>query len=80
MLHGRSGLDRVTEAEIDDLLLRVREKDNSTMVVVTHDIREARRLGGRVAVLHEGRLLAIDGIEQLANSENALVRALVSEA
>jgi phospholipid/cholesterol/gamma-HCH transport system ATP-binding protein len=75
-----SGLDRVTEAEIDALLLRVRNKDNSTMVIVTHDIREARRLGGRVAVLDQGSLIAIGSIEELAANENALVRALVSEA
>ncbi len=75
-----SGLDRVTEAEIDALLLRVRDKDNSTMVIVTHDIREARRLGGRVAVLDQGSLIAIGSLEELAANENALVRALVSEA
>lgn len=74
-----SGLDRVTEAEIDALLLRVRDKDNSTMVIVTHDIREARRLGGRVAVLDQGSLIAIGSLEELAANENALVRALVSE-
>jgi phospholipid/cholesterol/gamma-HCH transport system ATP-binding protein len=75
-----SGLDCVTEAEIDALLLRVRDKDNSTMVIVTHDIREARRLGGRVAVLDQGSLIAIGSLEELAANENALVRALVSEA
>jgi phospholipid/cholesterol/gamma-HCH transport system ATP-binding protein len=75
-----SGLDRVTEAEIDALLLRVRDKDNSTMVIVTHDIREARRLGGRVAVLNKGSLIAIGSIEELAANDNELVRALVSEA
>jgi phospholipid/cholesterol/gamma-HCH transport system ATP-binding protein len=75
-----SGLDRVTEAEIDALLTRVRDKDNSTMVIVTHDIREARRLGGRLAVLDQGSLIATGSIEELAANENALVRALVSEA
>jgi ABC-type transporter Mla maintaining outer membrane lipid asymmetry ATPase subunit MlaF len=49
------------------------------MVIVTHDTREARRVGDRVAVLDNGSLIAIGGIEELAKSENALVRALVSE-
>ena len=75
-----SGLDRVTEAEIDALLLRVRDKDKSTMVIVTHDIREARRLGARIAVLDQGNLIAIGSLDELAANENALVRALVSEA
>jgi ABC-type transporter Mla maintaining outer membrane lipid asymmetry ATPase subunit MlaF len=75
-----SELDRVTASEIDDLLLRVRETRKPTMVIVTHDTREARRVGDRVAVLDNGSLIAIGGLDELANGENALVRALVSEA
>ncbi len=75
-----SGLDRVTAAEIDDLLLRVRAKTNPAMVIVTHDIDEARRLSDRVAVLDRGSLIAMGKIEDLANSEIPLVRALVSRA
>lgn len=75
-----SGLDRVTASEIDDLLLRVRERDNTAMVIVTHDTREARRLGDRVGVLNNGNLIAVGGIEELAKNENALVRELISEA
>ena len=75
-----SGLDRVTASEIDDLLLRVRKRDNPTMVIVTHDTREARRLGDRVGVLNNGNLIAIGGIDELAKNESALVRALVSES
>ena len=75
-----SGLDRVTASEIDDLLLRVRKRDNTTMVIVTHDTREARRLGDRVGVLDHGNLIAIGGIDELAKNQSALVRALVSEA
>jgi phospholipid/cholesterol/gamma-HCH transport system ATP-binding protein len=75
-----SGLDRVTESEIDDLLMRVRERDKTTMLIVTHDIREARRIGNRVAVLDKGSLIAVGSVDELAKNENALVRALVSEA
>ncbi len=74
-----SGLDRVTASEIDDLLLRVRKRDNTTMVIVTHDTREARRLGDRVGVLDNGNLIAVGGIDELAKNQSALVRALVSE-
>ena len=74
-----SGLDRVTAGEIDDLLLRVRDRDSTTMVIVTHDTHEARRLGDRIAVLDNGNLIAIDDIDALAGNQNALVRTLVSE-
>jgi phospholipid/cholesterol/gamma-HCH transport system ATP-binding protein len=75
-----SGLDRVTASEIDDLLLRVRKRDNSTMVIVTHDTREARRLADRVGILDNGSLIAVGRMDELAMNESALVRALVSEA
>ena len=72
-----SGLDRVTGSEIDDLLLGLKGK--VTMVIVTHDLREARRVGDRLAVLDKGRLLAIGTMQELENHENHLVRSLVSE-
>jgi phospholipid/cholesterol/gamma-HCH transport system ATP-binding protein len=75
-----SGLDLVTESEIDELLLRVRDRDKTTMLIVTHDIREARRVGDRVAVLDKGSLVAVGSVDELAKHGNALVRALVSEA
>jgi phospholipid/cholesterol/gamma-HCH transport system ATP-binding protein len=75
-----SGLDRVTASEIDDLLLRVRKRDGTTMVIVTHDTREARRIGDRVAVLDNGNLVAVGRMDDLATNQSALVRALVSEA
>jgi phospholipid/cholesterol/gamma-HCH transport system ATP-binding protein len=74
-----SGLDRVTSSEIDDLLLSLKEKKKTTMVIVTHDIRGARRVGDRLAVLDQGRLVAIGKAQELENDANPLVRALVSE-
>jgi phospholipid/cholesterol/gamma-HCH transport system ATP-binding protein len=75
-----SGLDRVTASEIDNLLLRIQKRDNTTMVIVTHDTREARRVGDRIGVLDSGNLIAVGGMDELARNPNALVRALVSEA
>ena len=75
-----SGLDRVTASEIDDLLLRVRKRDNTTMVIVTHDTREAHRVADRVGVLDNGNLIAVGAMDELAKNQNALVRALVSES
>ncbi len=74
-----SGLDRVSASEIDELLLGIKKKEKTTMVIVTHDIRGARRVGDRLAVLDQGKLAAIGTAEELEGSDNKLVRALVSE-
>ncbi len=72
-----SGLDRVTASEIDELLLRL--KGRVTMIIVTHDVREARHVGDRVAVLDKGHLLALGPLRELESSDNEFVRRLVSE-
>jgi phospholipid/cholesterol/gamma-HCH transport system ATP-binding protein len=74
-----SGLDSVTAGEIDDLLLKLKEKGKTTMVIVTHDICGVRRVGDRLAVLDGGRIIAIGKVEELQKNENPLVKALVSE-
>jgi phospholipid/cholesterol/gamma-HCH transport system ATP-binding protein len=74
-----SGLDRVTAGEIDALLVSIKETQKTTMVVITHDPFGARRVGDRIAVLDQGRLLAIGTAADLERNESALVRALISE-
>ena len=74
-----SGLDRITALEMDNLLLEVRKKNKTTMVIVTHDVREARQIGDRLAVLDEGKLVALGTAQELEQHANEVVRALVSE-
>jgi phospholipid/cholesterol/gamma-HCH transport system ATP-binding protein len=72
-----SGLDPVTASEIDGLLLKLKKGRKPTMLIVTHDNRSARRLADRLAVLDEGRIVAVGKIAELEKSDNALVRALL---
>lgn len=72
-----SGLDRITASEIDDLLIE--QKRRTTMIIVTHDVHGARRIGDRFAVLDQGRLAALGKPEDLGEHENETVRKLVTE-
>lgn len=69
-----SGLDPVTAAEIDELLLDLKLREKTTLVIVTHNIPSARRIGDELAMLHQGRILAHGTPEQLEDSEHELVR------
>lgn len=69
-----SGLDPVTSREIDELLLDLKRTEKTTLVVVTHNIPSARRIGDELAMLHEGRILARGAPEELERSEHELVR------
>ena len=71
-----SGLDRITASEIDELLLREKVERRTTLIVVTHDVRGARRLADRIAVLDQGRLIADGTVEEVQHSENEIARSL----
>ena len=74
-----SGLDRITASEIDELLLREKVERRTTLIVVTHDVRGARRIADRIAVLNQGRLIADGTVEEVQHSENEIARSLLSE-
>jgi phospholipid/cholesterol/gamma-HCH transport system ATP-binding protein len=74
-----SGLDRITASEIDELLLRQKAECGTTILVVTHDIHGARRVGDRFAVLDKGDLVAFGEVSEIEHSENETARKLVSE-
>jgi phospholipid/cholesterol/gamma-HCH transport system ATP-binding protein len=69
-----AGLDPITSTEIDELLMQIKTKQHTTLVIVTHNIPSARRVGDRFAFLDGGRLLAEGTADELSESENPLVR------
>lgn len=71
-----SGLDAITAAEINDLLLQLKKKRDVTLIVVTHDVAGARKFADRFAVLDRGKIVACGAAEDLARSSNNLVREL----
>ncbi len=74
-----SGLDRITASEIDELLLRQKRDKGVTILVVTHDVHGARRVGDQFAVLDKGDLIAYGTAAEVENSERDTARKLISE-
>lgn len=72
-----AGLDPITSAEIDDLLLGLKEEQHTTLVVVTHNIPSARRIGDELLMLHEGRILARGTADELSRSDHEIVRTFM---
>lgn len=69
-----AGLDPVTAAEIDRLLVELNDRAGTTLVVVTHNIPSARVIGDELVFLHEGRIIAQGTAEALDGSDVPLVR------
>jgi phospholipid/cholesterol/gamma-HCH transport system ATP-binding protein len=73
-----AGLDPITADEIDELLLGLKEHGGTTLIVVTHNIPSARRLGDELLMLHEGRIVARGTPADLERSGDELVRAFMT--
>jgi len=73
-----AGLDPVVSAELDDLILRLRESMQITIVVVTHELESAFKIADRITVLDRGRILVTGSIAEVKSSTNERVRALIN--
>src|SRR6185369_10259645 len=75
-----SGLDRITASEIDELLLQQKIERQTTLIVVTHDVHGARRVGDRFAIFDHGHLAAHGTAAEVESSDNETARQLLSLA
>ncbi|HEY5043794.1 MAG TPA: ABC transporter ATP-binding protein [Verrucomicrobiae bacterium] len=72
-----TGLDPIVADSIDKLIIRVRDHFKVTSVVVTHDMRSARRVGNHVFLLHAKKIYAHGTPEEMFTSQDAIVRQFI---
>ena len=72
-----TGLDPVTAAVIDRLVVRTREHLGVTGLVVTHDMRSAYTVGDRIAMLYEGRVRQVGTVEEIRETDDPVVRQFI---
>ncbi|MDQ6736850.1 MAG: ABC transporter ATP-binding protein [Gemmatimonadota bacterium] len=72
-----TGLDPVTSAVIDELMIRMREKLGVTSVVITHDMRSAYSVGTRIAMLYEGKVRQVGTVDEIRNTTDPVVRQFI---
>ncbi|HEY2586427.1 MAG TPA: ABC transporter ATP-binding protein [Tepidisphaeraceae bacterium] len=72
-----AGLDPVTSAEIDQLIIDLNRKLGVTSVVVTHEMDSAFRIADRMVLLDRGKFVACGTPDEMRNSTDPLVRQFV---
>jgi phospholipid/cholesterol/gamma-HCH transport system ATP-binding protein len=72
-----TGLDPVTSAVMDQLMVRTREQLGVTGIVVTHDMRSAYTVGDRIAMLYEGRVRQVGSVAEIQGSSDPIVRQFI---
>jgi phospholipid/cholesterol/gamma-HCH transport system ATP-binding protein len=73
-----AGLDPVTSAEIDQLIIDLNKKLGVTSVVVTHEMDSAYRIADRMVLLDRGKFIACGTAEEMRHSKDPLVHQFVN--
>jgi len=73
-----AGLDPVTSAELDALILQLRDATGATMVVVTHELDSALGVADRITVLGEGNVLMTGTVDEIRASEDERIQDLLN--
>ena len=60
-----SGLDPLIRRQMQDELLRLQEELQKTIVFITHDLNEALKLGDRIVIMQDGRVVQIGSPEDI---------------
>jgi phospholipid/cholesterol/gamma-HCH transport system ATP-binding protein len=72
-----TGLDPVTSAVIDQLMIRMRDTLGVTSVVITHDMRSAYTVGTRIAMLYQGRVRQVGSVQEIQQTTDPIVRQFI---
>ena len=72
-----TGLDPVTSAVIDELMIRMQKQLGVTGVVITHDMRSAYRVATRIAMLYEGSVRQVGTVQEIQHSTDPVVRQFI---
>jgi phospholipid/cholesterol/gamma-HCH transport system ATP-binding protein len=73
-----AGLDPVIASVIDELIISMTEKSQVTSVIVTHEMESAFRIGTRMAMLYQGKIIEDGPPEQFKQSNNPVVAQFLS--
>lgn len=73
-------MDEITKQAMQDEILKLHRKLGITIVFITHDIREAMKLGDRVLVMDQGKIVQLDTPEKIKKEPaNEFVYQLVGQ-
>ncbi|EGW55618.1 ABC transporter ATP-binding protein [Candidatus Endoriftia persephone] len=73
-----AGLDPVTSAELDELILRLRDTTGTTIVVVTHELESTFSIADRITMLGGGKVLMSGSVDEVRNSSDPQIQNLLN--
>ncbi len=73
-----AGLDPVISSVTDKLIISLTEQSKVTSVIVTHEMDSAFRIGTKMAMLYQGKIIEMGSTEEFKNSKHSVVRQFLS--
>jgi len=75
-----AGLDPISSAEIDDLVLKLQQEHHMASIVVTHDLHSAKTIANRLSLLDEGNVVIEGNFEELQESDIEFVKEFLKHS
>lgn len=72
-----SGLDPAVAANLDELMMRLRDEAGMTLVVVSHDLQSAFKIADRLSILQRGRIAVTGTVAEVKASADEHVQSLL---
>lgn len=73
-----TGLDPINADAINDLILEMQAQLKGTAVIVTHDMTSAYKVANRIAMLYDGKIIAVGTPDEIKNTVNPIVRQFIT--
>jgi phospholipid/cholesterol/gamma-HCH transport system ATP-binding protein len=74
-----TGLDPITSREISELILKIQKQNQTSSIIITHDMECARIASDRVLIMDDGKYIAEGSFEELHKSKNKAVAAYFTD-
>ena len=68
-----SGLDPITSAHLDNLILQLRDTLNMSIVVVTHELESAFKIADRITIIDKGKIILTGSKEEIKKSYDSWI-------
>jgi len=75
-----TGLDPIMGDSINDLIVQLHSKLKVTSIAVTHDMTSAYKIGDRITMLYNGKIIADGDPEQIKNTKDPIVKQFITGA
>jgi phospholipid/cholesterol/gamma-HCH transport system ATP-binding protein len=73
-----AGLDPVVSAELDELILQLRDAMRMSIIVVTHELESAFKIADTITVLDRGHILLTGTVAEVRASDNERIQDLLN--